>query len=190
MSAPANRHASPPIYDRLGPGIILIVEYELYGKFETAEEDMTECRCPSCSRLFVAASSDFGDETGCLSCGHKFVLDIDRLACFEFPSEIVVQLADSLGKPVQIPGCKVQAKRGFPLGDVWTDDEGTARITRDHYERSRMEWTSWLIMDHPGDYSLVRYVTIWVEGPQPFGPEQLDLEHSGANPVMMLKEKL
>ena len=47
----------------------------------------------------------------------------------------------------------------------------------------------WKIMDHPGDYSLVRFVTIWVEGPRSFGPERLDLKHSGQNPTVWLKEK-
>ncbi len=150
---------------------------------------MIECRCPSCRRIFEVASSTFGDETTCSSCGHTWLLDTDALAHFEFPSEIAVRLADSLGQPVRESGIKVQAKRGFPITEVLTDAEGTARITRDHYERSRMEWYSWSIMDHPGDHSLNRYVTIWVDGPHPFGPERLDLEHSGQRPTVWLKEK-
>ena len=150
---------------------------------------MIECRCPFCRSLFEARSSGFGIETTCLSCGHNLVLDTDVLAHFEFPSDIIVRLTDLQGQAARIQGCKIQAKRGFPVREVTTDAEGTAHITRDHYERSRMEWTSWSIMDHPGDFSLVRYVTLWVKEPVPFGPERLDLEHSGQNPTVWLKEK-
>jgi hypothetical protein len=122
-------------------------------------------------------------------CGHKWLLDTDALVRFEFPSEITVRLADSAGEAVRISGLKIRAKRGFFLGDVETDTEGIAHITRDHYEQSRMSRDLWKIMDHPGNYSLVRFVTIWVEGPQPFGPERLDLKHSGQNPTVWLKEK-
>jgi len=127
----------------------------------------------------------------CKSCGHKWILDTDSLALTqrEFPSEVIVRLADSCGKPLQIKGVKIQAKRGFSIAEVQTDDEGTARITREHYERSRKEWDSWRIMDHPGDYSLIRYVTFWVDAPRPFGPERLDLEQVGQNPNVWLKEK-
>ena len=150
---------------------------------------MIECRCPSCRRLFEVASSAFGAEATCSSCGRTWLLDTNALAHFEFPSEIIVRLADSLGEPIRESGIRIQAKRGFPLGDVVTDSEGTGRITIDHYERSRMDWISWSIMDHPGDHSLNRFVTVWAEGPHTFGPERLDLEHAGQNPTVWLKEK-
>ena len=147
-----------------------------------------ECRCPSCCHLFKVRSSDFGAEVICPSCGHTLMLDTDKLAHFEFPSEIIVRLADPLGDVVRASGLNIHAKRGFPLGEVPTDADGTAHITRDHYERSRMEWSSWSIMDHPGDHSLVRYLTLLVDGPRPFGPERLDLENAGHNPTVWLRE--
>jgi hypothetical protein len=150
---------------------------------------MIECRCPSCQTLFPVRSSLFGDETTCPSCGHRWILDTEALAHFEFPLEIIVRLADSVGQAVRIGGITILAKRGFPLAVVQTDAEGSARITRDDYKRSRTDWESWRIMDHPGDDSLARYVTLWVEEPHPFGPERLDLEHSGKNPTVWLKEK-
>ena len=116
-----------------------------------AGKDMVECRCPSCRHLFKTTSSDFGTETTCSSCGHRMMLDTDKLAHFEFPTEITVRLADSLGKASRISGVKIHAERGFPLAEVSTDTEGTARITRDHYKQSQMDWYSWSIMDHPGD---------------------------------------
>lgn len=150
---------------------------------------MIECRCPHCRHLFGAKSSGFGAETTCISCGQGFVLDTDVLAHFEFPSEITVRLADSTGKAVRLSGLTIKAERGFAIGDVLTDAEGTARITKEHYEQSQRDWYAWSIMDHPGDHSLNRFLTLWVEGPQPFGPERIDLEHSGTNPIVWLKEK-
>ena len=150
---------------------------------------MIECRCPFCRCLFREVSSDFGAELSCSSCGRRLMLDTDVLAHFEFPSDITVRLADSLGGPVRVRGVTIKATRGFVLGDVETDAEGSARITRDHYERSQMDWYSWSIMDHPGDHSLNRFVTLWAEGPRTFGPERIDLEHSGQNPTVWLKEK-
>ena len=117
------------------------------------------------------------------------MIDTNLLAHFEFPSEIVVLLADSRGDAVRLSDVKVQAKRGFVMKEVWTDAEGAARISKDHSKRSQMEWASWSIMDHPGDYSLVRFVTLWVEGPRSFGPEQLDLENAGPKPTVWLSEK-
>ena len=101
-----------------------------------AEEDMIECRCPFCRCLFRVASSDFGAEAPCSSCGQRLMLDTDVLAHFGFPSEITVRLADSAGEAVRVSGLKVRAKRGFFLRDVLTDTEGSARLTRDHYDRS------------------------------------------------------
>ena len=149
---------------------------------------MIECRCPSCNKLFRAQSSAFGEETTCTSCGHKWLLDVDTLAHFEFPSEIVVQLVDSLSAPIRESGVKIQAKRSFPLTDVVTDAEGCARMTYEQYERSWLEWTSWRLMDHPGDDSLARYITFWVQAPTAFGPERLDLKDAGENPIVMLKK--
>ncbi len=124
----------------------------------------------------------------CASCGHRLLLDTDALAHFEFPAAITVHLADSLGQALRIAGIRIQAERGFTIGDVPTDAEGTARITREHYQRSHEEYYSWSIMDHIGDHSLNRYVTLWAEGAQNFGPERTDLENSGENPVVWLKK--
>jgi menaquinol-cytochrome c reductase iron-sulfur subunit len=151
---------------------------------------MIQCRCPSCCGIFDAKSSAFGIESVCPLCGHKFVLDINILAHFQFPEEMVISLTDLNGQPVRQSGIRVKSKHGFHLLDVETDSDGIARITKQHYEQSMMEWDSFSIMDHPGDYSLVRYVTLWIEGNRSFGPVKVDLEHVALHGTVILEEKM
>jgi menaquinol-cytochrome c reductase iron-sulfur subunit len=153
---------------------------------------MIKCRCPSCCSIFGVKSSDFGTDSACPSCGHRIVLDNNLLAHFQFPNKIDIKLTDLNGQPVRQSGIRVKSKHGFCLLDIETDSEGTASITRQHYERSKIKWLddSFSIMDHPGDYSVVRYITIWVEGHRSFGPVKVDLEQTELIRAVILEEKM
>ena len=127
---------------------------------------MPTCRCPDCEKLFDVASSAFGTPYSCPSCGATSVLDVAYLAHFSLPDILRIQLVDVSHSPFQVPRIVVLVRYGYSLPPLATDAFGTLSVTADMFHKAEEDEVSTGIMDHMGDYSLNRYVSVTIPSPQ------------------------
>ena len=126
---------------------------------------MPTLRCPDCDSLFDAPSSDFGARRSCPSCGAKFVLDVAHMAHFSLPDVFRVQLVDASHSPVPLPRIVVLVRYGYSLPPLATDVGGALSVTGGMFRKAEADEISTGLMDHRGDYSLNRYVSVVVPTP-------------------------
>ena len=130
------------------------------------------CRCPKCRELFGTRCCEFGCQHACSSCGNQFNLDTDHIAHFELPQVINVRLVDKSGLPVRLGHVNILVTYGYTLPLLQTDDEGSLTVTVEMFQKAEADEISTGIMDHKGDYTLNRYVTVAV-------PSAADLQAMG-----------
>lgn len=121
---------------------------------------MPECRCPNCKTYFLAPSSIFGFQYKCETCKSEFKLDIIHLARFQLPYKIRIQLRNSDGSSFTKFSVPVMIQYGFSLPPLLSDSLGRLLITREMFDKAQADEISTGLMDHKGDYSLVRYINI------------------------------
>ncbi len=126
------------------------------------EDSKVNCRCPKCQALFDARSPSFGSQSVCPLCGGRFELDIFHIAHFELPRTIHVRLVDKSGLPIRLPQVIVLVSYGYNFPPLQTDDTGCVTVTAEMFHKAEADEVLTGIMDHKGDYTLLRYVTIRV----------------------------
>ncbi len=90
------------------------------------------------------------------------VLDSNQIAHFELPEEIRIEIVEADRRPWAGPSVPVLLRRGYSLPPLKTDDRGRLRVTKEAFQRAETDEVSTGLMDHRGDYSLVRYVEVSV----------------------------
>lgn len=124
------------------------------------------CRCPKCNKLQQVKSQEFGKSFSCNNCHHKVILDIIHLAHFSLPKEIHLQLVGKNNLPLKLSGVAIFADYGYRVGPNFTDKDGKTVFTKFSFEKAEKEEIMSGLMDHKGDYSLSRYLTILVPSKQ------------------------
>lgn len=126
---------------------------------------MITCRCPQCQTLFDVRSDDFGSVYRCPVCRAEFVLDRNHLARFQVPRILRIHLVDEGGLPVCLENIAVLVSRGYMLPPLLTDEKGTISIPIEMFLLAQADEISTGLMDHKGDDSLNRYLSIDVPSP-------------------------
>lgn len=126
---------------------------------------MPECRCPKCYKLISVSSSDFGEPSVCMFCGFSYILDVKELAHFKLPNSIRIMLVDKNGKSACLSKATIEVEYGYKLPILQTSEKGTLIITKDIFEKAMSDEINSGLMDHKGDYSLNRYITILATHP-------------------------
>jgi hypothetical protein len=126
---------------------------------------MPECRCPKRHMLISVASSEFGMPFLCKFCGFSYTLDVGELAHFKLPNSIRIILIDKNGNSACLSKVTIEVEYGYKLPLLQTGEKGTLIITKDIFEKAMSDEINSGLMDHKGDYSLNRYVTILATHP-------------------------
>ena len=123
---------------------------------------MPDCQCPNCRSYFKASSYEFGLQRQCEICGFEFKLDIDHLARYNLPSLIRIQLVSVDGAPFTKFSVPVLIQYGYSLPPIQSNLTGQLLVTREMFSKAHEDHISTGTMDHKGDYSLKRYIEIYV----------------------------
>ena len=147
------------------------------------------CRCPKCQTFFFARSAAFGTQQVCSVCGNQFELDSDHIASFQLPEAIHVRIVDKSGLPICLPNVIVLVSYGYGFPPLQTDDRGCLTLTAEMFLKAQSDEFLTGIMDHKGNYSLNRYITLRV-------PSALELQEMGKRrkqshwPILPFEEEI
>ena len=95
----------------------------------------------------------------------------------------------STGAALSLPNVVVLLERGYSLPPLVTDSCGSLAVTADMFEKALSDEVSTGLMDHKGDYSLNRYVTVSVPTSDALQAQRQGRERSGW-PILEFESEL